>query len=103
MFEPAPIGCLKVVVATNVAEASVTIPDVTVVVDTCKVRELDYDEESGSSALVTKLASQDSLRQRRGRAGRVSAGRCFRLITLGTYSKLPPHGEHLHRRSRASA
>ena len=94
MFEPAPRGCLKVVVATNVAEASVTIPDVTVVVDTCRVREMDYDEERGMSALVTKLASQDSLRQRRGRAGRVSEGRCFRLVSSGTYSKLPLHGRH---------
>ena len=43
------------------------------------------------SALVMKKASQDSLRQRRGRAGRVSAGRCFRLLTAGTCEKLPLH------------
>lgn len=69
-----------------------TIPDVTVVIDSCRVKELDLLPECQLSALVTKLASQDSLRQRRGRAGRVQKGRCFRLITEGTYKKLPPHG-----------
>lgn len=91
VFEPCRRGELKIVVATNVAEASVTIPDVTVVVDSCRVKEMDYDAERQMSALVMKLASQDSLRQRRGRAGRVSAGRCFRCITKHTFSGLPPH------------
>ena len=91
VFEPCRRGELKIVVATNVAEASVTIPDVTVVVDSCRVKEMDYDAEKQMSALVMKLASQDSLRQRRGRAGRVSAGRCFRCITKHTFSGLPPH------------
>ena len=90
VFEPCGRGELKVVVATNVAEASVTIPDVTVVVDSCRVKEMAYDEEKQMAALVTKMASQDSLRQRRGRAGRVQAGRCFCSVTAHTHSTLPP-------------
>jgi HrpA-like RNA helicase len=90
VFEPCGRGELKVVVATNVAEASVTIPDVTVVIDSCRVKEMAYDEEKQMAALVTKMASQDSLRQRRGRAGRVQAGRCFRSVTAHTHSTLPP-------------
>jgi ATP-dependent RNA helicase DHX57 len=83
---------LKIVLSTNVAEASVTIPDVTVVVDTCRVKESGFDAERGMTSLLTKFCAKDSMRQRMGRAGRVSAGRCFRLITSGTYEKLPAHG-----------
>ena len=60
---------LKVVIATNVAEASVTLPDVTVVVDTCRVKEVCMEDELQTSALVMRLAAKDSLRQRKGRAG----------------------------------
>lgn len=59
---------LKIVVSTNVAEASVTIPDVTVVVDTCRVKEVGFDTERRMASLEMKLAAQDSLRQRRGHA-----------------------------------
>ena len=82
---------LKVVISTNVAEASITIPDVSVVVDTCKVKEVAFDVELQATNLITKFASKDSLRQRNGRAGRVSNGRCFRLITINTYNKQPQH------------
>ena len=57
--------------STNVAEASVTLPDVTVVIDTCRVKEIDFDVDRQMSTLTMKKASKDSLRQRRGRAGRV--------------------------------
>ena len=85
-------GDLKIVVSTNVAEASVTLPDVSVVIDSCKVKQTDIDPERGMTALITQYASHDSLRQRRGRAGRVQEGRCFRMVTLNTYEKLPAHG-----------
>ena len=91
VFIPAPKGSIKIVAATNVAEASVTIPDVTVVVDTCRVKEMGYDAEIDAFGLTMKFAAQDSLRQRRGRAGRVQAGRCYRMITKGTFDKLPAH------------
>ena len=89
VFELADPSELKIVVATNVAEASVTIPDVTVVIDSCRVKEMDYDAEKQMAALVMKMASQDSLRQRRGRAGRVQIGRCFRVITVSEFTALP--------------
>jgi HrpA-like RNA helicase len=50
---------------------------------------MGLDQDRGLMALVTQFASQDSLLQRRGRAGRVQEGRCFRLITESTYKKLP--------------
>lgn len=52
-------------------QASITLPDVTVVIDTCRVKEISFDAEQQMSSLEMKKASQDSLRQRRGRAGRV--------------------------------
>ena len=92
VFIPAKSGELKIVAATNVAEASITIPDVSVVIDTCKVKEMYFVPDKQMNALITKFASHDSLRQRRGRAGRVSTGRCFRLVTEGTYDKFSPNG-----------
>jgi HrpA-like RNA helicase len=92
VFIPARAGELKIVAATNVAEASITIPDVSVVIDSCKVKEMYFVPEKQMNALITKFACQDSLRQRRGRAGRVAKGRCFRLTTIGTYNGLPPNG-----------
>ena len=89
VFQVAARNEIKVVVSTNVAEASVTIPDVTVVVDSCRVKEIGFDQDTQITTLLTKFASQDSLRQRRGRAGRVQKGRCFRLIGRKTYEKLP--------------
>ena len=82
---------LKIVAATNVAEASITIPDVSAVIDSCRVKETDFEPERQMNALVMKFASKDSLRQRRGRAGRVAAGRCFRCVTHHTYNNLPNH------------
>lgn len=64
VFEPAASGELKIVVSTNVAEASVTLSDVTVVIDSCRVKEVALDPERGVPALITQLCSQDSLRQR---------------------------------------
>ncbi|CAE8597573.1 unnamed protein product, partial [Polarella glacialis] len=84
-------GPRKVVVATNVAETSVTLPDVTVVIDTCRERRLsrDHDLSSLAPALLERLCAKDSLKQRRGRAGRVQRGVCFRLVPRSVYEKLP--------------
>ena len=89
-------NALKIVLATNVAEASVTIPDVTVVIDTCRVKESDYDTAKGMTSLVTKFVSQASARQRMGRAGRVSEGRCFRLVTCGIICHTLAPTTHAH-------
>ena len=80
VFEVARKGELKIVVSTNVAEASVTLPDVTVVIDSCRVKEIDFDVEKQMTALIMKKASKDSLRQRRGRAGRVQVNSLLRRI-----------------------
>ena len=64
----------KVVVATNVAETSVTIPDVVYVVDSGRVKETEYDADTGMQRLVEGWTSRASGRQRRGRAGRTQPG-----------------------------
>jgi len=91
IFQSVGNHIIKIIISTNVAEASITIPDVSIVIDTCKVKEITYDVELQANNLITKFASQDSLRQRKGRAGRVSKGRCFRLITKNTFNKQSQH------------
>ncbi|CAK0875517.1 unnamed protein product [Prorocentrum cordatum] len=84
-----PGGPRKVVCATNVAETSITIPDVTAVVDTCRERRLRLEAGSFTPCLAEQLCAQDALRQRMGRAGRVQAGVCFRLVKKKAYDQLP--------------
>lgn len=79
---------VKIICATNIAEASVTIPDVTVVIDSCKVKAMYYDVNTQSNTLLTAMAGRFNLVQRKGRAGRVRAGRCYKLITQHTYENI---------------
>ncbi|KAJ3133163.1 hypothetical protein HK100_004618 [Physocladia obscura] len=72
-------GVRKVVVATNVAETSITIEDVVYVIDAGRVKEMRF--ENATLCLVETLASQASCKQRRGRAGRVRPGICFKLFS----------------------
>ncbi|KAG9026944.1 hypothetical protein FRB95_008310 [Tulasnella sp. JGI-2019a] len=72
----------KVVVATNVAETSITIPEVVYVIDSGKVKEISYDVEAGLSKLTETWVSRAAARQRRGRAGRTQPGQCYKLYTL---------------------
>jgi ATP-dependent helicase HrpB len=76
---PAPPGVRKVVLATDLAESSVTIVGVTAVVDAGRSREPRFDPATGMSGLVTVAASRASADQRAGRAGRTGPGRCIRL------------------------
>ncbi len=78
---PAPKGRRKVVLATAIAETSLTIEDVRVVVDAGLARRARYDPGSGMSRLVTERASKAEATQRQGRAGRVAEGLCYRLWT----------------------
>jgi ATP-dependent helicase HrpB len=78
-LSPDPQGRRRVVLATNVAESSVTLPGVRVVVDSGLAREPRYDPNSGFSRLETVAISQASADQRAGRAGRVAPGAAFRL------------------------
>ncbi|GMK54047.1 hypothetical protein CspeluHIS016_0106330 [Cutaneotrichosporon spelunceum] len=80
----------KIVVATNVAETSVTIPDVVYVVDTGRVKETQYDADNGLQRLVECWTSRASGRQRRGRAGRTQPGQCFKLYTRRTENNSMP-------------
>uniref|UniRef100_A0A8C5M5E8 ATP-dependent RNA helicase DHX29 n=1 Tax=Leptobrachium leishanense TaxID=445787 RepID=A0A8C5M5E8_9ANUR len=76
-----PPGTRKIVLATNIAETGITIPDVVFVVDTGRTKENRYHESSQMSSLVETFISKASALQRQGRAGRVRAGFCFRLYT----------------------
>ena len=85
---PPPPGLRKLVLSTNVAETSVTIEGVRVVVDSGLVRRSVFDPGSGMSRLVTERVSRASATQRAGRAGRVAAGVAYRLWGEGSQSTL---------------
>ena len=73
----------KLVLATAIAETSLTIPDIRVVIDGGRARRARFDPGSGMSRLVTERVTRAEADQRRGRAGRVAEGVCFRLWTKG--------------------
>ncbi len=86
----APGGaCRKLVLATAIAETSLTIPDIRIVVDGGKARRARYDPGSGMTRLVTEKVSRAEADQRRGRAGRVAKGVCYRLWSKGEEGALP--------------
>lgn len=99
VFVSADKGFTKVIVSTNVAETSITIPDCTIVIDTAKEKQSSYDPANRMPLLLEQFASKASLKQRRGRAGRVREGTCFKLISQATYQKLQEHSEPEIRRS----
>ncbi|KAF0316525.1 ATP dependent RNA [Colletotrichum asianum] len=83
-----PPGFRKVVLATNIAETGITIPDVTCVIDTGKHREMRFDERRQLSRLIDTFISRANAKQRRGRAGRVQEGLCFHLFTKHRHDSL---------------
>lgn len=83
-----PPGVRKVVLATNIAETGITIPDVTCVIDTGKHREMRFDERRQMSRLIDTFISRANAKQRRGRAGRVQEGLCFHMYTKHRHDKL---------------
>ena len=76
-----PPGVRKIVLATNIAETGVTIPDITCVIDTGKHKEMRFDERRQLSRLSQSFISRANAKQRRGRAGRVQEGLCYHLFT----------------------
>jgi len=80
----------KIVLATSIAETSLTIEDVRVVIDAGRARRARFDPGAGMSRLVTERVSRAEATQRTGRAGRVAAGTCYRLWTKGEEGALPP-------------
>jgi len=81
ILEPAPRGKRKVVMATNIAEASITIDGIVYVVDPGFCKQKIYNPKTGMDSMVVTPITQASARQRAGRAGRTRAGVCFRLYT----------------------
>jgi ATP-dependent RNA helicase DHX57 len=81
VFPSAPRGFRKVIAATNVAETSITIPDIVAVIDTGRVKETAFDPVTSTQKLVEAWASRASCAQRRGRAGRIQEGVCYKLFT----------------------
>lgn len=85
IFEKPPPNVRKIVLATNMAEASITINDVVFVVDCGKAKETTYDALNNTPCLLPSWISQASARQRRGRAGRVQPGECYHLYPRCVY------------------
>ena len=88
---PDRTGKRKIVLATSIAETSLTIEGVTVVVDTGFGKTSRFDPNSGLSRLETGRISKDAADQRAGRAGRLSPGTCYRMWTRAAHEHLQPH------------
>lgn len=81
IFGEVPQGCRKIIFSTNIAETSVTIPDVQYVVDSGKMREKQYEQQRRITQLVCTWVSKSNSKQRAGRAGRVQNGNYYALFT----------------------
>ncbi|KAG4402063.1 hypothetical protein AAZX31_02G112300 [Glycine max] len=88
VFAPAPSGFRKVILATNIAETSVTIPGIKYVIDPGFVKARSYDPGKGMESLIIIPASKSQALQRSGRAGREGPGKCFRLYPEREFEKL---------------
>ena len=85
IFKPTPIGSRKVVLATNIAETSITIDGISYVIDPGFCKMNTYNPRNGLESLVITPCSRASANQRSGRAGRVGPGKCFRLYTAWAF------------------
>ena len=99
VFEDSP-GRRKIVFSTNVAETSVTIPGIKYIVDSGLAKEMCFDPKRNMNSLEVCLISKSSAEQRKGRAGRVSAGKCYRMYTEDQYDNMrertPPEILRMH-------
>ncbi|KAM9475673.1 putative ATP-dependent RNA helicase DHX37 [Clarias gariepinus] len=93
VFRPPPPGARMCVVATNVAETSLTIPGIKYVVDCGRVKKRFYDRVTGVSSFKVTWTSQASANQRAGRAGRTEAGHCYRLYSSAVFSDFSQFSE----------
>ncbi len=91
-IEPAPNGLRKIVLATNIAETSLTIDGVRVVIDAGLARAPRFDPGSGMTRLDTQRISRASATQRAGRAGRLEPGVCYRLWSEDQHAQLAAYG-----------
>lgn len=81
IFEPTPEGARKVILATNIAETSITVEGVAYVIDPGFNKQKSFNPRTGMEALTVVPCSRASATQRAGRAGRTGPGKCFRLFT----------------------
>jgi ATP-dependent helicase HrpB len=92
-LEPASEGQRKVILATNIAQTSLTVEGVTTVVDGGYARVARYDLASGANALLTERISRAAAEQRAGRAGRLGPGTAYRLWSAEQQARLPAHDD----------
>jgi pre-mRNA-splicing factor ATP-dependent RNA helicase DHX16 len=85
IFEPTPDGARKVILATNIAETSLTIDGIVYVIDCGFCKQTSFNPKTGMESLVITPVSKASANQRAGRAGRVGPGKCFRLYTAWSF------------------
>ncbi|ANQ06777.1 ATP-dependent RNA helicase prh1 [Plasmodium coatneyi] len=90
VFEPAPPNTRKVILSTNIAETSVTIPNIKYVVDSGRVKIKFFDAKKGSSVLKVTQISKDAAIQRSGRAGREAPGQVYRVYSKEEYENMNP-------------
>lgn len=79
VFKKPPPGVRKIVIATNIAETSITIDDVVYVIDGGKIKETNFDSDNNISTMTAEWVSLANAKQRKGRAGRVCPGKCYHL------------------------
>uniref|UniRef100_A0A8C3T5K3 ATP-dependent DNA/RNA helicase DHX36 n=1 Tax=Chelydra serpentina TaxID=8475 RepID=A0A8C3T5K3_CHESE len=79
VFKKTPPGVRKIVIATNIAETSITIDDVVYVIDGGKIKETHFDTQNNISTMAAEWVSKANAKQRKGRAGRVQPGHCYHL------------------------
>ncbi len=84
-------GKRKIIIATNIAETSLTIPNARVVIDSGYIKQVEYDAKTGVESIRRVWHSQDGVNQRTGRVGRTSGGHCFRLYSEEIYKLFPEH------------
>ncbi|CEF65790.1 Helicase, C-terminal domain and Helicase-associated domain and Domain of unknown function DUF1605 domain and Helicase, superfamily 1/2, ATP-binding domain and P-loop containing nucleoside triphosphate hydrolase domain-containing protein [Strongyloides ratti] len=93
VFKPPPKGKIKIIVATNIAESSITVNDVLYVIDSCKQKKQLVKHNTATCFFEVSWASKDCMDQRKGRAGRLRNGYCYRLISRNLWHLLPQHNE----------
>lgn len=98
VFSKAPFDTRKIVLATNIAETSITVEDILYVIDSGRVKQTEFDAVNKMSSLVETFVSKASANQRRGRAGRVKPGTCFRMQSSLVFNDFASHQlPELHR------
>lgn len=104
IFDPAPMNARKLVIATNIAETSLTIDGIFFVIDPGFVKQKVYNSKSGMDQLIVTPISQAQADQRKGRAGRTGPGKCYRLYTERAFKDemLPNNVPEIQRTNMAS-